>query len=213
MVAHRRVTHAMVHGVADQAAPTRIGAVEPDLQLVVAQVPVEVEIADPRLDEGVGAGLVDLQHAVHALEVEHHGAGETRRGAAVGKVAPRRNGPERDLELVGDGDDALHLLDRVRRQGPGGDVFERLFTFERAVGVAVGVDVLVAGQHPVRAEDLFPFALGRREGFRGDPRRQFHSSALCRPPFDRAALRCLAPIARGSRHLTWPRRGASTLLR
>ncbi len=58
-------TCAVVERVPHQAPPARIGTVDPQLQLVLADMPVEVEIGDARLDQHARVLLADLQDAVH----------------------------------------------------------------------------------------------------------------------------------------------------
>src|SRR5690606_19858243 len=90
-VRQRRASRAALEGVADEAAPAGIGAVDPEPQAALADVAVEIEVADAGLDERVREILVDLDDLVHALQVEHDAAGVDGRRAAVGEVAAGRD--------------------------------------------------------------------------------------------------------------------------
>ena len=69
-----RVTAAAIDGVADDATPARIRAIDPDFELSFLDVTIEIEVAHARLDQSVGIGLADFEDTVHALQVEHHAA-------------------------------------------------------------------------------------------------------------------------------------------
>ena len=53
-VLRHRVAAAVIERVADHAAPAGIRAVDPDLELVLLDVAIEVEVAHAGLDERVG---------------------------------------------------------------------------------------------------------------------------------------------------------------
>ena len=104
----------VVERVPDDAAPAEVG--DGEHQLVAARLDrvVEVEPADARLDDRVRRLLVDLEHAVHPAEVDDDRAAHPRRGAAVAVVLADARDPDRHPVLVGDPDDLLDLLDRLR---------------------------------------------------------------------------------------------------
>ncbi len=114
VVLHRRAAAAALERVAERRAPAGIGRVDPDVELVLLDVTVEVEVAHARFDDGVVDLVVDLEHAVHALEIDDHAARVGRGGRAVTQVAAGRDRPERNLVLVRDPHDRLHLLDACR---------------------------------------------------------------------------------------------------
>src|SRR6185295_510519 len=70
-----RVARAAIERVAHDAAPAGIGHVRPQANLLLLQVPIQIEVADAGLYQAEGLLLVHLEHAVHALQIEHHAAG------------------------------------------------------------------------------------------------------------------------------------------
>ena len=147
--AGREVRRAVLERVADDAAPAEVGHRHHEAGPGRAERVVEVEPADARLDDGVRAVLVDLEHAVHPPQAHEHGPVEARRGSAVAVVHPRRVCPERDRVLVRDPHDRLDLLDRLRHQRRRGRVVvprrEREWVSERA-------ELVLAGDHRVGAK-------------------------------------------------------------
>ena len=113
VIAIRRVTHSMIQRIAHHAAPARVRHVEPQFEAVRLDVVVEVEVADARLDQRVAELLVHLEDAVHAAHVEHDGARQHRRRAAVREVLAARDRPQRNAGSVCGLDDRLHLLRRM----------------------------------------------------------------------------------------------------
>ena len=109
-----RTAGAAVNGVADRTAPPWLGAVNPELQLFVTNIAVEVEVTHAGLYQSEGVFFADLENAVHAFEIKHNAAGKNGCRAAIREVASRRNGIERNGKLVRDADDPLNLLHRVR---------------------------------------------------------------------------------------------------
>jgi len=82
---------------------------------------IQIEVAHARLDEAGGVVLIDLEDAIHPLEVHHDAPGVRGRGAAVSQIAARGDRVERNAVLVGDADDLLDLLHlgwRDRRGSP-----------------------------------------------------------------------------------------------
>jgi hypothetical protein len=69
----------MIERIADHAAPTRIRAIDPELQALLADMPIEIEITDAGLNEGAGIALVDLENPVHPFQVRHGTARQHRR--------------------------------------------------------------------------------------------------------------------------------------
>ena len=100
---------------------------------------VEVEKPDARLDDGVRALLVDLEHAIHVAQAPRSPSRSTRgAGPAIAVVAALAVRPQRHLVLVrATRQDRLDLLDRGRhhdgRRGVvvPGRVRERIAEFER----------------------------------------------------------------------------------
>ncbi len=170
-VRQRRASGAVVERVADHTAPARVGAVDPELQLAVANVAIQIEVADARLDECVCLVFVQIEHLVHALQIEHDAARVHGRGAAIGEVAAGGDRVQRHRVLVRGTHDLLYLLYRFRRYSRGSDAFA-LFAPERRVRVAVGVHVVVAREYPLRADgigELFDrfFEVGGADSGRG----------------------------------------------
>ena len=95
--------------------------------------------------------VVDLDDAVHPLEVEHHAAGIGGRRAAAAEVLTRRDRVERNAALVGDADHRLHLLGRAGRHGSRRAAVLGQ-TSQRGIGVAVMRHVLVGREDPVLAD-------------------------------------------------------------
>src|SRR5581483_1033719 len=111
---------------------------------------VQVEPADARLDDRGGELLVDLEHAVHPPEVDDDRAADARRGAAVAVVPAHAGHPQRQPALVGDADDRLDLLDRLRLDDRGGVVVVPALEPERVAELA---QVLLGREHVLRADD------------------------------------------------------------
>src|SRR5262245_40778124 len=94
------VTAAAVERVAHEAAPARIGRVDPEWNLVRAQMAVEIEVADAGLDEARLVARADVQDAVHALQIEDDAARIRGCRAAVRQVAARRDRIQREAVLI-----------------------------------------------------------------------------------------------------------------
>ncbi len=152
----RRPAAAAVERVADHAAPARIGRIDPDVEPVLFDVIVEVEVAYARLDERIRVALVDLEHAVHALQIEHDAAGVHGRRAAVCKVAPGRDRIKRNAASVGRAHHGLHFLDGRWSDRGGRETFLGLAP-EGGIGVTIEGDVLVGREHPLGADGVTEF--------------------------------------------------------
>src|SRR5690242_16913471 len=118
-IGQRCTAGAAIEGVAHWTAPPWLGAVNPELQLLFADMAVEVEVTHARLDQSEGVLFVHLEDAIHPFEIEDNAAGENGRRAAISEVASRRDGIERDGELIGDPNDLLNVLHRVRSHSCG----------------------------------------------------------------------------------------------
>ncbi len=81
-----RAARAPVQRIAHQAAPARIGAVDPELELVLTDIAIEVKVGDPGLYQGEGVLLADLEDAVHPAKLEDHTARQNRGGSAVCQI-------------------------------------------------------------------------------------------------------------------------------
>ncbi len=162
-----RVADAVIERVADRRAPARVRRVDPHLEIAVLNVAVEVDVRHAGLDEREVALRVDLEHAIHALQVHGHAAAHVRRRPAVREVLAGRDRVERDLVLVGGADDRLHLLGRVRPDGRRRDQLVRLILDVGEV-IAVRMDVFVAREDPFLADGRFEFFDRSREILRAD---------------------------------------------
>jgi hypothetical protein len=121
VVAHRRVAATAFQRVADQTSPTGIGRIDPQLQLLLLNVAIQIEVADAGLDQGVVVLLAHLDDAVHPLEIETTLPVTVRRRAAVAEILAGGDRPQRNPVLARDADDLLDLLDAIRRDGGGRD--------------------------------------------------------------------------------------------
>ena len=74
---------AVVQGVADDAAPGRVHHLHGQPIALLLNVAEQVEQGHARFNDGVVLLVVDLDDAVHALEVQHHAVLIDRRCAAV----------------------------------------------------------------------------------------------------------------------------------
>ena len=92
----RRIAGAVIERVADDAAPARIRAVDPELEVPLADVPIEVEIADARLDERVGLRSSTSRMRFMRLRSSTTLPERTGRRAAVAEIAARRDRVERN---------------------------------------------------------------------------------------------------------------------
>src|SRR5688572_399887 len=147
-----RVADAVVEGVTRDAAPAGVRAVDPELQAAFLDIAVEIEVADAGLHQRVGIALVDLEDAVHALQIEDDAARQHRCRAAITQVAARRDRIKRYAELIGNTNNFLHLLGRLRRYRRRGDLLLGLVP-KRRVSVAVQRRVLVGREHPLAPDD------------------------------------------------------------
>ncbi len=175
------VAGAVVQCVADNASPAGIGAIDPVLATALLQEVVEVEVADPWLDEHCPSDFVVFEDAVHPLQIQHHAAREHRRGPAVAKVLAGGDRIDRDAPLVRNTHDLLHLLGARRRYGGGNQLLVGLAP-ERRIGVAVESDVLVTGEHPLGPHDRTPGRQGPIKGVRAHSRRRHHQHPPLAPP-------------------------------
>ncbi len=64
------VAAAAIERITHRAAPTGVGHIDPYPQAALLDMPVEVEVTDTGLDQRVGVVFVDLEHAVHALQID-----------------------------------------------------------------------------------------------------------------------------------------------
>ena len=156
VVLHRRAAAAALERIAEWGAPAGIGRVDPDVELVLLDVTVEVEVADAGLDDGEVDLVVHLEHSVHALEIDDHAARVRGRRRAVAQVPAGRDRPERDLVLVRDPHDRLHLLDGRRRDRGRREPLLGLAP-EGRVRVAVELQVIVGLEYPVGADRVREF--------------------------------------------------------
>jgi predicted ATPase len=108
------------------------------------------------------APLVDGDDSVHALQIDDDAARQNRRGAAIPQVLARRDRIKRELVLVRDTHDLLHLLHARRRHGGRREPFCRLVALRR-IRVAIECDVLVALEHPLLADGGLELAERRGE--------------------------------------------------
>jgi hypothetical protein len=69
-----RVADAVIEGVTDDAAPPRVRRIDPELELALLNMAVEVEVRHAGLDDGAAAPFVDVEDPVHALEVDDDAA-------------------------------------------------------------------------------------------------------------------------------------------
>jgi hypothetical protein len=143
-----RIAAAIVERVADHAAPAGIRAVDPEIEFPVLDVAVEIEIGDTRLDKDISVALVDLEDAVHALEIEDNAPREDRCSTAITQILAGRDRIDRDAFLIGDAHHRLDFLCADRRDRSGGEPLFR-FVPEDGIGVAMGLQVLVRGEDPV----------------------------------------------------------------
>lgn len=95
------------------AAPPEARRRRPHLLAALDAVPVQVGKGHAGLDDGVAVLVVDLEDAVHAVQVQRDRPADARRRPAVPEVLAPREGPERDAMPVGHGEDLPELVDRV----------------------------------------------------------------------------------------------------
>ena len=178
------VGEAALQRVADGAAPGRVRDVDAQGQVVFLEVIDDVVEADAGFHQhGVVAG-VDVEDAVHALQVEHHAAGQDRGRAAVAQVLAGGDRIERHQVLVGHPDDGLHLLRRIRRDG-GGDLRFQVGVLVDGIDVLVERGVFVAGEDPLFADDIGELLQRARKVLLGDSGRDGHGLCLVRVLADR----------------------------
>jgi hypothetical protein len=71
---------------------------------------VQIDKRHAGFDDGVVELVVDLDDAVHAVQVQRDRPAHARRRPAVPEVLAAREGPQRDGVLVGRAQDLLELL-------------------------------------------------------------------------------------------------------
>ncbi len=172
------VRRAVVERVADHAPPPEIG--DREHQPVPAGLDrlVEVEPAHAGLHDGVGALLVDLEHAVHPPQAHDHRAAHARSRPAVAVVAAGPVRPQRHAVLVGQPHDRLDLLDARRHHHRRGRVVVPRRVRERVAELA---QVGLAGQDLLGAERGGERVDGAREPRLVDARRQRPRRCLLQP--------------------------------
>ena len=84
-----RVPYAMVQRIPDYTAPAGIGHIHPHLQLSVLDVPVQIEVGDPRFHDRKMPLVIHLDHAVHALQIEYHAPRKVWCGTPISQVLAR----------------------------------------------------------------------------------------------------------------------------
>ena len=102
VVAVGGVAEAALEGVADDAAPADVGHRGHQPRADRPEVLVQVEEAHAGLDDDVPGLVVDLEHAVHPVQVDHDASVDPRDGPAVAVVLASGDGPQRDAAVGGD---------------------------------------------------------------------------------------------------------------
>ena len=192
VLAHRAVAHRVgARGArARHAADRGVGAgIDREEQAGGAEIFVELLARDAGLHDDVEVGLVDLQHLVHAAEIE--------RDAAVGRADmafERGAGAERDDRRLVRGaelDDLLHLLGRFGEHDGVGQVrlvIRNVLAVLLAHGVGGGEPVAVKPlQLGDGAVDLRGSCLGR-DGHVGSPSVGRWDTLKCRQSQPRETL-------------------------
>ena len=105
------VTNTVVEGVSDDAAPSRIGAVDPDLQLPVLNVSIQIEVRDTRLDNGEVPLVIHFDDPVHPFQVDDDRPRDVAGRATVSEVLACRDRKERDAIAVRDLDELCPRAD------------------------------------------------------------------------------------------------------
>src|SRR5689334_1022338 len=90
-IASPSMTYTVIQRIPNHTAPTGIGAVDPYLQIALLDVGIEVEIGNARFDYCEMTPVIDLDHAVHALEVDDDAAGQVGSRAAITQILARRD--------------------------------------------------------------------------------------------------------------------------
>ncbi|MNR05585.1 hypothetical protein D3C85_1216250 [compost metagenome] len=72
--ARQRVTYSMVKRIANHTAPAGVGDIQPHFQATFLDVVIQIEIADAGLHDCVAIAFVDLNDAVHPLQIQHNTA-------------------------------------------------------------------------------------------------------------------------------------------
>ena len=166
MLAIRRVAHAPVHRVAHRPGNGRwCRAGQPERYVVFLQVVPQLLIGDAGLHQRRAQHRVDLDDLVHVLEVEHDLPARAGRGRAIAEVPAGRDRPDRRLELVADLQDPLHFLDGRREDRGARPV---LLVRRGHHDLAIGSELLVAGEHAIGAEQAAQLGKRRLELLRGD---------------------------------------------
>ncbi len=143
-----RPAAAAIERVADDAAPARIGRIDPDVEARFLDVIVEIEVTDTRLD----AARTHCARSLRSRDSDRLRSSTTLpeytgARAAVREVAAGGNRIERNAMLIGGAHHRLHFFERRRRDRGRSDALFRL-AIERRVGVAIQRDVRLLGEDP-----------------------------------------------------------------
>lgn len=110
VISLKGVTAAVLQRIGDHAAPPRRWHCHPELQALPLNMAVQIKKAHARLQDRVGLFLIDLDNAVHALEIERDHVRAHWRGATKTEVLAGGNHPEWNVMLVADPHKLLHFL-------------------------------------------------------------------------------------------------------
>jgi hypothetical protein len=110
---------------------------------------VQLEEADPGLDDCIRGVAVDLEDPVHPPQVDDDRAAHARRRAPVAVVPALGAHPQRNPVLVRDPHDRLELLDRLGLHDGGGLV---VVPSGVPVGIAELPQLLVIGEHVLHSD-------------------------------------------------------------
>jgi hypothetical protein len=142
-------TDAMIERVADRSTRAVLGSGNQQRNAPLAQVVAQLDEADAGLQHRVAIGDVDLDDAIHPLEIDDDRPRQRGRGAAVAEIAAGGGREEWNAILVSDPHHPLHLLDGDRGDGSARD---DLLVRHAAIGrvrIAIQREVVFA------CEDLF----------------------------------------------------------
>ncbi|MNR06728.1 hypothetical protein D3C85_1228150 [compost metagenome] len=71
-------TDATIYGVAQNATPAWFGAVDPNTQLVLANIVVQIKVRDTGLYDCKVAPIIDGNHTLHTFKIDDHRSGVAR---------------------------------------------------------------------------------------------------------------------------------------
>jgi len=128
------VAEATIEGVAEDGSPANGGNGGPEMEALALNLVIEIEEGNAGLDDGIAVFAIDLDDAIHAVQIQNHGSLDDGTGASISQIPAAGDGPQRNLVCVGEPDNFLDLFSGFGSDGAGGLVIRR-----GREGITVGI--------------------------------------------------------------------------